>query len=329
MSTSACWRRSCSRACSTPCATRVSLDPLARNTAKPTTSWPSSLARVRASPAPSRRTAISSSRVQRPSGNAMGVAPSARTLAALPSARIDCSAPAARGRRGRWRWRSSCALTWSAPSLSASSRSARRATRTSRSTPPRRCTFCTPGTDSSSRLTTSSTNHETSTRPRLGADRVVQNGAALDIDAGDDGFLDRLGQVGADLRDGIADVIGGPARVYAQLEFHRRDGNAVGHRGRDVADAGQAGDGALHPQRDGVFQFGGRRADLGHRDRHHGKIHARIGVDRQAEKGCPAGDRQHQEQHDGGDGPTDRPGRQLHAHRAGASGCADVTMSPS
>ena len=94
MSTSACWRRSCSRACSTPCATRVSLDPLARNTAKPTTSWPSSLARVRASPAPSRRTAISSSRVQRPSGNAMGVAPSARTLAALPSARIDCSAPA-------------------------------------------------------------------------------------------------------------------------------------------------------------------------------------------------------------------------------------------
>ena len=213
MSTSACWRRSCSRACSTPCATRVSLDPLARNTAKPTTSWPSSLARVRASPAPSRRTAISSSRVQRPSGNAMGVAPSARTLAALPSARIDCSAPAsvARPPGTLALARSSCALTWSAPSLSASSRSARRATRTSRSTPPRRCTFCTPGTDSSSRLTTSSTNHETSTRPGLGADRVVQNGAALDIDAGDDGFLDRLGQVGADLRDGIADVIGGPA----------------------------------------------------------------------------------------------------------------------
>ena len=257
MSTSACWRRSCSRACSTPCATRVSLDPLARNTAKPTTSWPSSLARVRARrrhrAGPRYRRAASSGR------RAMRWASRPAPASALPSARIDCSARAgggaAAGDVGVGAQQLRVDLVRAQPQRLQPVGA--QGDPDFALHPPRRCTFCTPGTDSSSRLTTSSTNHETSTRPCLGADRVVQMAPPLDIDAGDDGFLDRLGQVGADLRDGIADVIGGPARVYAQLEFHRRDGNAVGHRGRDVADAGQAGDGALHPQRDGVFQFGG------------------------------------------------------------------------
>ena len=145
----------------------VSLDPLARNTAKPTTSWPSSLARVRASPAPSRRTAISSSRVQRPSGNAMGVAPSAciggaaerayRLLGAgkRGAAAGDVGVGAQQLRVDLVRAQPQCLQPVGAqgdPDFALH--------------PPRRCTFCTPGTDSSSRLTTSSTNHETSTRPR-------------------------------------------------------------------------------------------------------------------------------------------------------------------
>ncbi|MNW08182.1 hypothetical protein D3C71_2049200 [compost metagenome] len=63
----------------------------------------------------------------------------------------------------------SAVFTWSAVTPSASKRSGSSETRTSRLTPPRRCTFCTPGSVSNSLVIVSSTNQDSSTSDMWGA----------------------------------------------------------------------------------------------------------------------------------------------------------------
>ena len=214
MSTSACWRRSCSRACSTPCATRVSLDPLARNTAKPTTSLavqPGPRARLAGAiaqdrdivePRPAAVGQCDGRRAQRL--HAGGAAERAYRLLGAGkrgAAAGDVGVGAQQLRVDLVRAQPQCLQPVGAqgdPDFALHPAQALHLLHAGHGQQfPADHIVDEP--------------RDVDQAQGLGADRVVQDGAALDIDAGDDGFLDRLGQVGADLRDGIADVIGGPA----------------------------------------------------------------------------------------------------------------------
>ncbi len=158
----------------TASATDVSLYPLARDMEKPTTGLPSRRAKPRSSEGPSSSVAISRSGIHRPPGSEIVNRARSSTVLALAMVRTDCSrSPILPRPLGTLTFRSrSAVLIWSAETPSACSRSGFREMRISRLTPPSRCTFCTPGTVSSSRVIVSSTNHDKSTGETCDAETI-------------------------------------------------------------------------------------------------------------------------------------------------------------
>ena len=64
---------------------------------------------------------------------------------------------------------------------------------------------------------------------------VGQDRLALDVDAPHDRLVDVARQLGADLVDGVLDVVERPVLVYLQTELHDRHRGAIGDRRRSCA----------------------------------------------------------------------------------------------
>ena len=75
--------------------------------------------------------------------------------------------------------------------------------------------------------------------------RKRQDRLPFDVDALDDGLIDRARQIGANFRNRVSDVVQRPIGIRLEPEFQDRRRQSVGERRRDVLDAGDVGDGRL------------------------------------------------------------------------------------
>ena len=155
-----------------------------------------------------------------------------------------------------------------------------------------------------------------------GADRVVRDRPAFDIDPRDLRFVDALGQLGADLADGITDIAEGAVDRRPDLELHRGEGAALRRAGADGAHPGHAAHGTLDLLRDLRLDLRRCRTGLGHLDDDERERDVGIEVDRQAHETHDPEYREHHESDDRQRGVADRPrGHVLHG--------ATRTCSPS
>ena len=143
----------------------------------------------------------------------------------------------------------------------------------------------------------------------VGLDRLAD-----DVDAVDDGLLDGGGQVGADARQRVLDVVERAVGADLQAQLDHGERGAVGHGGLDVLDAGDARDGVLDLAGDLGFQLGGGGAGLGDRDGYHRNVDVGGPGDRHPQEADGAEHQQHGEQHQGGDGPADRGAGDVEGH---------------
>ena len=123
-------------------------------------------------------------------------------------------------------------------------------------------------------------------------DRVGQDGAAGDLDAVDDGVADGARQVGADLRNLVAHVVGGAVGVLAERELHHGQRQALLHDGGDVLDVTQPRHRVLDPARHLRLQLDRRGAGLLDADQDGRQVDIRCGVDAQLRESDQPAERQ-------------------------------------
>jgi hypothetical protein len=126
-------------------------------------------------------------------------------------------------------------------------------------------------------------------RHGLGGDCVVDDRRADAVDPGDHRFLDSTRQVGADLGDGVAQVVDGAVGVLAVLEFDGGDREAVADVRLDVVDVAEADHRVLDLAGDLGLHLRRRRAGLGHGDGDSRQVEIGTVIDAQLVEAHPAG----------------------------------------